>query len=75
VTDEPHLQIRCEHCGRVSVGAVMVCECGRQHFPPITDTEYWGTDEDWAELNRNALSSEQLDAIAKYLLDTGQASA
>jgi hypothetical protein len=29
MSDEPHLQVRCEHCGRVSVGAVMVCECGK----------------------------------------------
>lgn len=33
-----------------------------------------GTAAEWQQINRDALSSEQVDAIALYLLQTGQAS-
>ena len=37
--------------------------------------DYWGTDEDWESLDREALSGERIDKIVDYLKSTGQASA
>lgn len=37
--------------------------------------DYWGTDEDWEQLDKEALSGERIDKVADYLKSTGQASA
>ncbi|MEX2121773.1 MAG: hypothetical protein WD847_19480 [Pirellulales bacterium] len=43
-------------------------------FLTLGDAEYEDED-DWDQLNREALSGEEIDAIADYLRSTGQASA
>jgi hypothetical protein len=39
-----------------------------------SDDEYWGTPEHWRVLSAEALSGDEIDEVAEYLLRTGQAS-
>jgi hypothetical protein len=36
------------------------------------DRHYWGTEEDWKEIQKNALSSDEIDEVREYLRETGQ---
>ena len=38
------------------------------------DSSFWGTGDDWAALESEALSAEDFSNTAKYLLESGQAS-
>ena len=37
--------------------------------------DYWGTEEGWEQLERDAMSAEEFDRISAYLDETGHTSA
>jgi hypothetical protein len=53
---------------------IVVAKCTTSDAAIISEDDYWGTAKDWKVLNGQALSSEDIDEVAAYLLSTGQAS-